>query len=387
MKENPFPITSYKGPVYFCNRQNEIAQLKEALLNGRNITLFSPRRMGKTGLIHHLFHGLRDAEINTVYADVFGTDDLNGFINRLANSVLSAISDRGENIITRALEIFGRLRPQVSYNGLSGAPLVSFTLQNDAEKRSTLSELFEILEKQKAFNIMAIDEFQQIYRYPEKNAEQLLRSYIQELKNTCIIFSGSQRHLLLPMFSDPKRAFYQSSSFLQLNRLDYHEYREFIQHQFERNEQTISAKNLDFILDWTETYTFYTQYLCNKIFSKRQTRITGDLIRLCINEIFTEREPIFYNYRNLLAHQQYRLLSAVAREVRVDEPTGQEFLKKYDLSNASTVRKNLHVLIEKEMIYEIPGGDKTTYQVYDVFLAQWFRMRENRATFQQQGKD
>jgi len=70
-------------------------------------------------------------------------------------------------------------------------------------------------------------------------------------------------------------------------------------------------------------------------------------------------------------------LSAVALEKQVTEPTGQVFLKKYDLSNASTVRKNLHALIDKEMIYETLGKDKPLYQVYDVFLTQWFRWREN----------
>ncbi len=375
MKENPFPITSYKGPEYFCNRQEETSLLKEALQNGRNITLFSPRRMGKTGLIHHLFHNLKDENCNTVYTDIFGTEDLNGFINRLANAVLSAISGKKENIITRTLEIFGRLRPQISYNELSGMPQVSFALQNEAEKQATLNEIFTILEQQKLLNFIAIDEFQQISRYPETNTEQLLRSYIQHLKNTYFIFSGSQRHLLTPMFSDPKRAFYQSSSFLSLGKLDFQVYKSFIKAQFEQNNQKIKDENVDFILEWTKSYTFYTQYLCNRVFSKRQKLITDDLIRNCIEEIFTERETVFYNYRNLLSHHQYRLLSAVALEKQVSEPTGQAFMKKFDLSNASTVRKSLKALINKEMIYEIPGEEKASYQVYDVFLLQWFRWK------------
>ncbi|MGC9343639.1 MAG: AAA family ATPase, partial [Bacteroidales bacterium] len=51
MKDNPFPITSYQGPDFFCDRVEETIRLKEAMMNGRNITLLSPRRMGKTGLI------------------------------------------------------------------------------------------------------------------------------------------------------------------------------------------------------------------------------------------------------------------------------------------------------------------------------------------------
>lgn len=33
--------------------------------------------------------------------------------------------------------------------------------------------------------------------------------------------------------------------------------------------------------------------------------------------------------------------------------------------------------MDMEMIYETPGKDKSTYRVYDVFLSQWFRWRED----------
>lgn len=377
MTENPFPIAAYAGPEYFCNRQKETAQLKEALLNGRNLTLFSPRRMGKTGLIHHLFHGLKKESCHTIYTDIFGTEDLSGFINRLANATLAAVTAKKGNLLSRAVELFGRIRPQLSYDGLSGTPQVSFTLQNDAEKQATLGEIFEILEKQKVRNFVAIDEFQQITRYPEKNIEEILRSHVQHLNNTHFIFSGSQRHLLSPMFTDPRRAFYQSSSFLGLDKLDHGEYRSFIHDHFERGGQGVEVKIIDFILEWTKRYTFYTQYLCNRIFSKRKPGITEELVRECIREIFTERETVFYNFRNLLTTHQFRLLSAVALEDELSEPTGQTFLRKYDLGNASTVRKSLQALVDKEMIFVTQGRDKPVYQVYDVFLSRWFRWREN----------
>ena len=55
---NPFLITSYMGAEYFCDRIHETEELAGALSNGRNVTLISPRRVGKTGLIHHFFRSL-----------------------------------------------------------------------------------------------------------------------------------------------------------------------------------------------------------------------------------------------------------------------------------------------------------------------------------------
>jgi len=52
---NPFVISGYTAPEYFCDRQDELQKLKNGIKNGRNITLIAPRRIGKTGLINHLF--------------------------------------------------------------------------------------------------------------------------------------------------------------------------------------------------------------------------------------------------------------------------------------------------------------------------------------------
>lgn len=49
---NPFFTIGYGGPEYFCDKEAETAKLTETLTNGRNIALISPRRLGKTGLIH-----------------------------------------------------------------------------------------------------------------------------------------------------------------------------------------------------------------------------------------------------------------------------------------------------------------------------------------------
>ena len=53
--KNPFVNQGYIGPEYFCDRQQETELMLNHFENGRNITLVAPRRIGKTGLIKHLF--------------------------------------------------------------------------------------------------------------------------------------------------------------------------------------------------------------------------------------------------------------------------------------------------------------------------------------------
>ena len=51
--KNPFIYEGYESPDYFCDRIVESENLIAHLQNGRNVTLVSPRKIGKTGLIMH----------------------------------------------------------------------------------------------------------------------------------------------------------------------------------------------------------------------------------------------------------------------------------------------------------------------------------------------
>ena len=52
---NPFIVTGKIDPEYFCDRVNESARLIKSLVNGNNMVIISPRRMGKTGLIRFCY--------------------------------------------------------------------------------------------------------------------------------------------------------------------------------------------------------------------------------------------------------------------------------------------------------------------------------------------
>ena len=53
-------MAGYYSPEFFCDRETETSAILGALHNGRNVTLISPRRMGKTGLIRHAFYRLKE---------------------------------------------------------------------------------------------------------------------------------------------------------------------------------------------------------------------------------------------------------------------------------------------------------------------------------------
>ena len=83
---NPFIYQGYESPEYFCDREAETATLLSHLKNGRNVTLISPRRIGKTGLIKNTFFYLEEEENDTVcLTELMFTDndELSGLITRM----------------------------------------------------------------------------------------------------------------------------------------------------------------------------------------------------------------------------------------------------------------------------------------------------------------
>lgn len=93
---NPFLISGYYSPEFFCDREQETGTILDALHNGRNVALIAPRRMGKTGLVRHAFYRLKEEQpdIVTFYLDTYSTQSLGDFVRLFASTVLGAVGLR-----------------------------------------------------------------------------------------------------------------------------------------------------------------------------------------------------------------------------------------------------------------------------------------------------
>lgn len=339
-----------------------------ALHNGRDMTLVSLRKMGKTGLLLHVFEQLkREKEFETVYLDIYHTEDLNGLINQLATAIFRLKRSFGKKI-KEFLNQFRYVRPVISVDPQSGQPSISFQIANEQEARSTLEDLFGILRERslKKPVVVAIDEFQQIGKYPEQNVEALIRGLIQTLNHTRFIFSGSNQSILTRMFGDATRPFYQSTEMLFLSEIPEESYAGFIAAKFKQDSRQVEAGAIGEILSWCRCHTWYVQYVCNKLFESGNP-VTNEALLSTRQEILLAHEPFYSEYRNLLTRHQWNLLKAIARAGGSDKLTSGEFIRSNNLTNASTVMRGVEALLEKEMIFR--KGD--TYFVYDVFFSRW----------------
>ena len=368
---NPFIVKGYIQKEYFCDRKKELETLHRNAKNRCNTTLISPRKMGKSGLIFRYFEELLvKNNIQSIYVDVYSSRSLNDFIKLMAEAILLKFPEKTA-IGKKFLKFLKGLRPLISFDPFTSAPQIQIVFQSQQETIYTLQGLFTFLEEQNTPIIIAIDEFQQIAEYPEKNVEAILRTYIQQLKNIQFIFCGSNKSMMMEMFTSAKRPFFASTRLLYLDKIENVEYEKFIRYHFETNKKQIKDEALEAILNWTKSHTFYTQNLCNYIFSMRTKTIDTDVVRNAMANILSENESFFFQYRQLLTSDQWNYMIAVAKEDEISQITAQKFISKYNIGTPANSRRILKSLIEKELILENVTIEKTTYQIYDVFLSRW----------------
>lgn len=373
---NPFIITGYHGPELFCDRENETRTLISNAENGVNTTLISIRRMGKTGLILHTMERLsKNKNHICIYVDIYATQNLKDFANKLGSAILDAFPERN-TAGKKFMNLLKGLRPVLTYDVLTGQPQVSFTFSTQQQYEHSIESLFQFLESQNKPILLAIDEFQQITKYPEKNMEALLRSHLHTLKNVNLIFSGSSNHILSEMFSDGTRPFFASTQFLYLKEIERKTYINFIRSIFKSFHLNIEEDALNLVVDFSRLHTFYTQSVCNRVFATRIKIITQEDVRQICRSFISEQEPLFFQYRNLLTPIQWNLLKAVAKEEKVYQPNSKDFIEKHKLGIPANIQRAMESLLNKEMIYK--GNDSTGayYTVYDVFLSRWMEKLE-----------
>ncbi len=367
---NPFVTYGYKGPDYFCDREEETRKLMRALANERNVTLIAPRRMGKTGLIHHVFNAIsnENAEIRCFYLDILGTRSLQQFVELFASKVIGKLETPTQQVLARLTSFFSRWRPKIELDPFTGTPSLGLDIA-PSEARESLQSVFEYLRQSGRRCYVAIDEFQQILAYNDEGVEALIRSYVQFLPNVYFIFAGSEQHMMEEMFLSAKHPFYLSSQILSLGPIDREAYYDFANAWFCDASDGLPREVFDLIYDTAEGVTWYVQGILNRLYEFADSPQTIDLARRCVYELVDEQEQVFQNYCAWLTENQLAVLRAIAIDAIVKAPLSHDFISRHRLPSASSVKTSLTSLLDKQLIVSTPQGYKLTDLFFRIWLA------------------
>ncbi len=372
MEENPFVVSGRIRPKYFCDRKAESERMIRLLTNGNNMVLKSDRRMGKTGLIQYCFDQpvLHD-NYYTFFVDILHTTCLQELVHELGRTVYEQAVPRGKKMVQNFVKALRSISGKMGFDASTGLPTFSVGLGDIERPEYTLEEIFGYLQQADKPCIVAIDEFQQVAKYPENNIEALLRSHIQRIDNCRFVFAGSERHMLQQMFDSRKHPFYKSADNMNLGAIDRDVYVDFMCLKFQEQGRTLDAEVAKNVYDMFEGHTFYVQKTMNEAFANTSwgDKCTEETLGTAISDILADND---YYYRELLSRmtiKQKMLLYAIAEDGLAKQITSADFIKRHKLPSASSVQSAIKRLMSDDYVVE----EARRYRVNDRFFGLWIR--------------
>ncbi len=369
---NPFVVTGKIAPEYFCDRVNESARLVKSITNGNNMVIISPRRMGKTGLIQFCYDKPEiGEEYYTFFIDILHTSSIREFTYLLGREIYETLLPRSRKMVNLFIQTIKSISGNFGFDPVTNLPTFNVELGDIERPEYTLDEIFQYLSNADKPCIVAIDEFQQIAKYPEKNIEALLRTHIQKSVNSHFIFAGSERHMMQEMFASAARPFYHSADILELKAIVPEIYVPFVITHFEKRNRRISAENVEWVYRLFQGHTYYIQKAFNESFADtlEGEECTLETIQAAVDNMIASNDTIFREILSNIPEKQKELLYAIAKDGEAERITSAGFIKRHKLASASSVQSAVKKLLERDVITEI----NKVYSVTDRLFAMWIR--------------
>jgi hypothetical protein len=369
---NPFQFGTIVRGENFCNRQEELSSLKSYIRDGYSVWLYSPRRYGKSSLIHKAFSEIDGIE--TLYLDLYNVRSLDDFGKKYAALIaknLFSWKQEIKKLTDKLSEYFRNLSPVVSFDH-TGSP--SFTLNvREITQQVAVETILDIphqLSNETGKQIcIAFDEFQEINRI-EPFLINWMRSCFQQHDKVSYVFLGSQQSLMEKIFSSSLSPFYEFAVKLNIMPIQREELAAFIEEKFRQKGLVITSQNVEAILEKSGGHPHFTQYFASVVFDlirsgedQNEDNFTG----LWTEKIIQSQSVIFQGIFDQLTNVQRAVLAAIALLKEDEELFSTASREKYRLPASSSLSTALASLQKKGLILK----EHKQYRILNPVLKAW----------------
>lgn len=353
----PFIFGKIPTDLEFTNREVETTHLIENLTNNINVMLISPRRWGKTSLIHKVSRIITEKynEIRVCHIDLFNIRSEEEFYQKLAGAVINATSTLLEEKINNAKDFLSKLIPKISFSPDINNE-ISFSLQWDQHEKSSdiILDLAERIAESKNIKIViCIDEFQNLMYFENPTAfQKKLRAVWQHQKNVSYCLYGSKKHILLDFFSKTNMPFYKFGNLMFLEKISQKHLVSFIIKRFNDTGKQISDEVASKICQIGQNHPYYVQQLAQISWLRTTEKCSFEIVNQAAETLINQLSLLFSELYDTLTQTQINFLKAlIANET---EFTSIQTITKYNLGSASNVAQIKKALVKKDIL-EISG--------------------------------
>lgn len=371
---NPFRYGTVVTDPYFVNREKEIKEIRADLIAGHHLIIYAPRRFGKTSLIKKVLKSL-DTQ-NKAYIDFFQVTSQQRFMDIYTNSLLKTKKYSARTISDIIKKFIKGVTPTVSFDS-NGTATWKLNIAPAAGRYESLLDVLDLPQKlaeKYGHYYVVFDEFQEIEKLNGSNFEKQLRSIIQNHRNVSYVFMGSKTHLLLNMFNDADRAFYNIGKLYPVRKIEHDVMMRYLSLAFDNTGFRINTENLIKIIEEAHNIPHYVQYLASIVWQiglEQDKIIDEQTLDKAINKILDNQNDYYLMlYDNLTVPQRNLLMALIQENTNV---FSRDYSQKYNLSSGSSTQRALSALIDAYII-EKSGNE---YRFSDPFFPKYLRLRNS----------
>jgi len=370
--ENPFKYGGVVRGPHFADREDELAELEQEMLNLSRVFLVSPRRYGKTCLLFNLMERLKKRGVATAYLDLNAHPTLKSFAGTLTAETSRALESNADRLI-KILSGFQRLRPKVS---VAPDGSLSVGAEVSSPEGDPLSALLEGLNHAERFAakkrrklVVVIDEFSDMAKYDGEVLEKGLRSEVQKHQQIGYIMSGSEESVILAMVREKSRAFYKLGRIMELGPIPRDIYSDFVMGWLKRGGYRANRRDLDRLFTLGQDVPQNIQRLCHTMWevARKSKHVTPEVIDKLMEVIVRQDSPHYEVLWQMATPAQRSLLMALSSEHSLS-PFSREFMLKYSIGPPSSIKASLESLMKKGILYRSRAG---AYRFADGFMPHW----------------
>lgn len=351
-----FPMGLAKGKA-FCNRVEEQKRLKQHIEQCRHTLINSPRRYGKSSLVQKV---LDEAKLPYEKIDLslaYSLKSINDYFLSAAERLLIALQPSHKKAFEMAKQTLKHLKPKLIFDEIGAKIELNFQKKTPRlqQLKSTLSALDKVAKETKKKAILYIDEFQQIATLQNHQAiEAAIRSAAQEFEMVMLIFTGSNRKLLVNMFDDGSRPFFQLCEKISLDRISNNDYVKHLQELAKiRWGAMLSDVAIEKILSLTECHPYYVNFLCSKIWNSEKLP-TDNIVMQEWQHCLEEEWHLLTMTIISLSQVQKSILELLVNEP-IDKPMSKKVSAKLHVTPRA-ISKAFNSLVDNDLIYKDQEG-------------------------------
>lgn len=373
--EAPFIFGRIATDENFTDREKETEHLVNNFESLINTVIISPRRWGKSSLVHRAADiAMRaDKNIRICTIDLFNVKTEEQFYTVLARNLIQGTSSRWEEAVENAKKFFSRLVPKISVGAGPGNEIsIDFDWEEMKSNPDEILDLSERIAEAKGVKIVVcIDEFQNIAEFEDPLFfQRRLRAHWQRHKKVSYCLYGSKRHMMMEVFTDSSMPFYKFGDIFFLNKIDTEHFIPFITERFSSTGKSITEEACRKIVKLADNHPYYVQQLSQLSWLRTSGQCDVETVVKAHLSLVEQLSLLFSNLMETLTFQQTCYLHAlIAGEKSI---TSAETMYRYHISSATAASRSLKTLIKKDILDSTSGEISFQDPIFEYWLRHYY---------------